>query len=158
MIWKATGNLHRNAVTPPSTYTSPLITETMSVDSSMSTNSYTYYSSQYATTTPNMFRVNSMAMNWPREVCSAVSVAQTGTMAFKMPVPKPLKTRAGICQLMYIAVASAFSPHIIQLWFCAEVCKAAPTIVQAAPTAMVLIRPILSPIQPPKRAPKRHPR
>lgn len=41
-----------------------------------------------------MFSVNSMATNWPREVCSAVSVAQTGVMAFRIPVPMPLKTRA----------------------------------------------------------------
>lgn len=54
----------------------------------------TYNSSQYATTTPKMLRVNSMAMNWPRLVCSAVSVAQTGTMAFRIPVPTPLIRRA----------------------------------------------------------------
>ena len=41
-----------------------------------------------------MFSVNSMATNWPREVCSAVSVAQTGVMAFRIPVPMPLKIRA----------------------------------------------------------------
>ena len=41
-----------------------------------------------------MFSVNSMATNWPLEVCSAVSVAQTGVMAFKIPVPMPLKIRA----------------------------------------------------------------
>lgn len=35
-----------------------------------------------------------MATNWPREVCSAVSVAQTGVIAFNMPVPMPLKIRA----------------------------------------------------------------
>ena len=35
-----------------------------------------------------------MATNWPREVCSAVSVAQTGVMAFRIPVPIPLKIRA----------------------------------------------------------------
>ncbi len=71
-------------------------------------------SSQYATTTPKMFNVNSMAMNCPLEVCSAVSVAletshleqvhsrkgrlrfthQTGTTAFKIPVPIPLTARA----------------------------------------------------------------
>lgn len=42
-----------------------------------------------------MFNVNSMETNAPRDVCEAVSVAQTGVMAFKMPVPMPLKTRAG---------------------------------------------------------------
>ena len=41
-----------------------------------------------------MFSVNSMATNWPREVCSAVSVAQTGVIAFRIPVPIPLKIRA----------------------------------------------------------------
>jgi hypothetical protein len=35
-----------------------------------------------------------MAMNCPRLVCSAVSVAQTGTMAFRIPVPTPLIRRA----------------------------------------------------------------
>jgi len=38
--------------------------------------------------------VNSIATNWPREVCSAVSVAQTGVMAFRIPVPIPFKVRA----------------------------------------------------------------
>lgn len=56
MIWKAIGNLQRIAEFPLSTNDRP-------------------NSSQYATTTPRMFRVNSMAMNWPLEVCSAVSVA-----------------------------------------------------------------------------------
>lgn len=41
-----------------------------------------------------MFSVNSIAMNCPLEVCDAVSVAQTGTMALRMPVPKPLIRRA----------------------------------------------------------------
>ncbi len=41
-----------------------------------------------------MFSVNSIATNWPREVCSAVSVAQTGVIAFRIPVPIPLKIRA----------------------------------------------------------------
>ena len=40
-----------------------------------------------------------MATNWPREVCSAVSVAQTGVIAFNMPVPIPLKIRAATFQL-----------------------------------------------------------
>ena len=53
-----------------------------------------YYSSQYATTTPKMFSVNSMATNCPRDLCSAVSVAQTGTIAFRIPVPHPLIRRA----------------------------------------------------------------
>ncbi len=56
--------------------------------------SNSYYSSQYATTTPNMFSVNSMATNCPRDLCSAVSVAQTGTIAFRIPVPHPLIRRA----------------------------------------------------------------
>ena len=51
-------------------------------------------SSQYATTTPKMLSVNSMAMNWPRLVCCTLSVAQTGTMAFSIPVPNPLIKRA----------------------------------------------------------------
>jgi hypothetical protein len=54
----------------------------------------TYNSSQYATTTPKIFRVNSMAMNWPRPVCGTLSVAQTGTIALRMPVPNPLIKRA----------------------------------------------------------------
>jgi hypothetical protein len=37
-----------------------------------------------------------MAMNWPRDVCDAVSVAHTGTMALSIPVPNPLISRAGI--------------------------------------------------------------
>lgn len=53
-----------------------------------------YYSSQYATTTPKIFSVNSMATNCPRDLCSAVSVAQTGTIAFRIPVPHPLIRRA----------------------------------------------------------------
>lgn len=56
--------------------------------------SNSYYSSQYATTTPKMFSVNSMATNCPRDLCSAVSVAQTGTIAFRIPVPHPLIRRA----------------------------------------------------------------
>ena len=35
-----------------------------------------------------------MATNLPREVCSAVSVAQTGTIALRIPVPQPLTKRA----------------------------------------------------------------
>lgn len=58
-----------------------------------------YYSSQYATTTPKIFRVNSMATNCPRDLCSAVSVAQTGTMAFRIPVPQPFMRRARRGQL-----------------------------------------------------------
>jgi hypothetical protein len=34
-------------------------------------------------------------MNCPRPVCGTLSVAQTGTMVFKMPVPNPLINRAG---------------------------------------------------------------
>lgn len=56
--------------------------------------SNSYYSSQYATTTPKIFSVNSMATNCPRDLCSAVSVAQTGTIAFRIPVPHPLIRRA----------------------------------------------------------------
>jgi hypothetical protein len=58
-----------------------------------------------------------MAMNCPRDVCSAVSVAQTGTIAFRIPVPIPLMNRAelishceGIFDLEYET-----SPQIIQL-------------------------------------------
>jgi len=54
----------------------------------------THYSIQYATTTPKIFNVNSMATNCPRDLCSAVSVAQTGTMALSIPVPHPLIRRA----------------------------------------------------------------
>ena len=46
-----------------------------------------------------MLRVNSMATNCPRDLCSAVSVAQTGTMAFRIPVPQPLMRRAQRGQL-----------------------------------------------------------
>lgn len=46
-----------------------------------------------------MLRVNSMATNCPRDLCSAVSVAQTGTMAFSIPVPQPLIRRAWRSQL-----------------------------------------------------------
>jgi hypothetical protein len=41
-----------------------------------------------------MFKVNSMDTNCPREVWAAVSVAQTGVMAFRIPVPMPFNTRA----------------------------------------------------------------
>lgn len=41
-----------------------------------------------------MFKVNSIDTNCPREVWAAVSVAQTGVMAFKIPVPMPFNTRA----------------------------------------------------------------
>lgn len=103
-----------------------------------------------------------MAMNWPREVCSAVSVAQTGTMAFKMPVPMPLTARAGKCQYVVLSLAclqvTSHVPHIIQSLFCAEHCNDAPTMAQAVPTAMVLMRPILSPSQPPPKHPNRVPR
>lgn len=58
-----------------------------------------YNSSQYATTTPKILSVNSMATNCPRDLCSAVSVAQTGTMAFRIPVPQPLIRRASRGQL-----------------------------------------------------------
>ncbi len=34
----------------------------------------THKPSQYATTTPKMFKKNSMDTNWPRDVCGAVSV------------------------------------------------------------------------------------
>ena len=37
-----------------------------------------------------------MATSWPLDMCSAVSVAQTGVIAFKMPVHIPLKIRAAI--------------------------------------------------------------
>lgn len=43
-----------------------------------------------------------MATNWPREVCSAVSVAQTGVIAFNMPVPIPLKIRAATFNCLQI--------------------------------------------------------
>jgi hypothetical protein len=58
------------------------------------------------------------------------------------PVPQPLIKRA----------------KIIQMWFWAEHCSAAPRIAQAAPKAIVRTRPILSPTQPPMRHPTRVPR
>ena len=115
----------------------------------------TYYSSQYATTTPKMLRVNSIETiqdqqqpmkqqrekndtpKAPRDVCDAVSVAQTGVMALRMPVPIPLKTRA----------------QNIHSGFIAEHCKMAPTVAHMQATPIVLRRPYLSPIQPPHKAP-----
>lgn len=75
-IWKAIGNLQTKGEKPLSTNEQP-------------------NPSQYATTTPKILLVNSMATNCPREVWEAVSVAQTGTMTFRIPVPMPLTTRAG---------------------------------------------------------------
>ena len=83
------------------------------------------YSNQYATTTPKIFSVNSIDTNAPREEWLAVSVAQTGVIAFRIPVPTPLNTRA----------------QNIQLAFCAEHCRHAPMIAQSAPKPMVEVRP-----------------
>lgn len=66
-----------------------------------------------------------MATNWPRDLCSAVSVAQTGTMALRIPVPHPLIRRAGKTSDQHITSYSLHSignaPKIIQVWFIAEV-------------------------------------
>ena len=51
-------------------------------------------SSQYATTTPKILSVNSLAMNAPRDVCVATSALHTGTIALRCPVPIPLMMRA----------------------------------------------------------------
>lgn len=48
-------------------------------------------------------------------------------------------------------------PQRVQSLFCELHWRQAPMIDQTVPTAMVLVRPILSPIQPPKKAPRRHP-
>ena len=63
--------------------------------------------------------------NAPLEVCEAVSVAHTGVIAFEIPVPTPLKTRA----------------QNIQSAFCEEHCKVAPTMAQTLAKPMVAIRP-----------------
>ena len=63
-------------------------------------------------------------------------------MLTNTPVPQPLIRRA----------------KIIQMWFWAEHCSAAPRIAQAAPKAIVRTRPILSPTQPPTRHPTRVPK
>ena len=68
-------------------------------------------------------------------------MAHTGVMAFRMPVPIPLRVRA----------------QNIHLAFWAEHWRVAPTMAQIEATAMVLIRPYLSPNQPPRKAPKRVP-
>lgn len=78
-----------------------------------------------------------MATNCPREVCEAVSVAQTGVIAFRMPVPIPFRVRA----------------QNIQLAFWEEHCNVAPMMAQTEASAIVLIRPYLSPNQPPMKEP-----
>jgi hypothetical protein len=127
-----------------------------------SRDSNSYNSSQYATTTPKIFRVNSMAMNWPRLWWETDSVAQTGTMAFRFPVPKPLMRRArkGGQRMIHILANGQGKnpPKIIHTWFCAEHCNDAPTMPHAAPKAIVLIRPTFSPNQPPTSAPTSVPR
>jgi len=62
-------------------------------------------------TTPKMLRVNSIAMNCPRDLCSAVSVAHTGTIEFKIPVPLPLTRRATIIQVWFIRRARQTSTN-----------------------------------------------
>lgn len=47
-----------------------------------------------------MLSVNSIAINCPRPVCGTLSVAQTGTMAFNIPVPKPLIKRATFSSIL----------------------------------------------------------
>lgn len=58
-----------------------------------------------------------MEMNWPREVCSAVSVAQTGTIAFRMPVPHPLMRRAvayqHFIQPILLDIHTAYHPVVV---------------------------------------------
>lgn len=83
-----------------------------------------------------------MAMNWPRDLWSAVSVEYTGTIAFKIPVPQPFTRRA----------------QIIQFAFIAEHCSEAPMMPTKAPKAMPRIRPTLSDSHPPTRQPTRVPR
>lgn len=51
-----------------------------------------------------MFKVNLTETNWPREVCSAVSVAQTGVIAFKIPILMLMKTRARLVSIADIAL------------------------------------------------------
>lgn len=60
-------------------------------------------------------------MNWPREVCSAVSVAQTGTMALRMPVPIPLTALADAphrqspcaCEQKRTTVLTTYHPVVV---------------------------------------------
>ena len=53
-----------------------------------------------------------MATNWPRDLCSAVSVAQTGTIALSIPVPHPLTRRAiphvSACKERFTQVGKAY--------------------------------------------------